>query len=73
MCEMYLSDHKPVFQGTGRKRENRRENVTILRSLLAMRFLLELQKLLIKYSNNGVRLLFRDFSLLHNLEFFARK
>ena len=90
---------------TGKKRENKGESAIFQRSLLPTRFMLELQKLLIKYSNKGLRLsgflpgifsggaksivmqisfvmliflLFsdhqssiREFSLLHNLQFFA--
>ena len=54
-----------AFQETGKKRENMRkhEKTTIVqRSLLVTRFMLKLQKLLIKYSNKGVRLLLGSFS-----------
>ena len=37
------------------------ENTIVQRSLLATRFMLELQKLFIKYSNKGVRLLLGSF------------
>ena len=50
--------HKQVFQETGKKREN----TIIQRSLLVTRFMLELQKLLIIFSNKGVRLLLGSFA-----------
>ena len=47
-----------VFQET----EKKQENTIVQRSLLPKRFMLELQKLLIKYSNKkGVRLLLGRF------------
>ena len=42
---------------TGKKRENKWQNAIFQRSLLPARFMMELQKLLVKYSNKGVRLL----------------
>ena len=52
-----MCTHKQVFKET----EKKRENTIVQRSLLATRFMLELQKLLIKYSNKGVRLLLGSF------------
>ena len=51
--------HKHVFQEIGKKRENMRKLAK--RSVLAMRFMLELQKLLIKYSNKRVHILLGNF------------
>ena len=52
--------HKQVFKET----EKKRENTIVQRSLLATRFILELQKLLIKYSNKGVCLLLGSFPFI---------
>ena len=48
-----------------------RENTIVQRSLLATRFMRERQKLLIKYSSKGASSI-REFSVLHNLQFFAQ-
>ena len=49
------------YRETEKKREDKWENAIFQRSLLPTRFMLELQKLLIKYSNKGVRLLLGSF------------
>ena len=52
---------KSTYRGTGKTLENKWENAIFQRSRLPTRFMLELQKLLIKYSNKGVRLLIGSF------------
>ena len=67
-CSRRRSSHEKLTQyfgsycETGKKREKRWENAIFQRSLLPTRFMLELQKLLIKYSNKGVRLLLLSFN-----------
>ena len=58
----YIAVYFGSYRGTGKKQENKSENAFFQRSLLPMRFMLELQKLFIKYSNKGVHLLSESFS-----------
>ena len=77
-CSRQCSGHKNraiILEVSTKLERNKKANEKMLfqRSLSPMRFMLELQKLLIKYSNKGAHLLLGRFSLLHNLQFIAQK